>query len=87
MNKTLKGILAVAIVGGLVYLAYTQSKGKTGKYITIITGTGNAQNAQLLLTFDEKFLKEWAKASKRGMPTFEYQGKTYKTKGGKVKTN
>lgn len=87
MNKTLKGILAVAIVGGLVYLAYTQSKGKTGKYITIITGTGNAENAQLLLTFDEKFLKEWAKASKRGMPTFEYQGKTYKTKGGKVKTN
>ena len=87
MNKTLKGILAVAIVGGLVYLAYTQSKGKRGKYITIITGTGNAQNAQLILTFDEKFLKEWAKASKRGMPTFEYQGKTYKPKGGKVKTN
>lgn len=87
MDNTIKGILAVALVGGLVYLAYTQSKGKTGKYITIITGTGNAGNAQLLLTFDEKFLKEWAKASKRGMPTFEYQGKTYKTKGGKVKTN
>lgn len=87
MNNTLKGILAVAVVGGLVYLAYTQSKGKTGKYITIITGTGNAENAQLLLTFDEKFLKEWAKASKRGMPTFEYQDKTHNTKGGKVKTN
>lgn len=87
MNNTIKGILAVALVGGLVYLAYTQSKGKTGKYITIITGTGNAGNAQLLLTFDEKFLKEWAKASKRGMSTFEYQGKTHNTKGGKVKTN
>jgi hypothetical protein len=84
MNNTIKGILAIALVGGLVYLAYTQSKGKTGKYITIITGTGNAGNAQLLLTFDEKFLKEWAKASKRGMPTFTHEGKTYNTKGGKA---
>jgi len=87
MNNTLKGILAVALVGGLVYLAYTQSRGKSGKYISIITGTGNSENAQKLLTFDEKFLKEWAKASKRGNPTFEYQGKTHNTKGGKVKTN
>ena len=87
MNNTLKGILAVALVGGLVYLAYTKSKGKAGKYILIITGTGNAENSQALLSFDEKFLKEWAKASKRGFPTFEYQGKTHNTKGGKVKTN
>jgi len=87
MNNTLKGILAVALVGGLVYIAYTQSRGKSGKYISIITGTGNSENAQKLLTFDEKFLKEWAKASKRGNPTFEYQGKTHNTKGGKVKTN
>jgi len=85
MNKTLKGILAVTIVGGLVYLAYTQSKGNFGKYVLIITEKGNAENAQKLLTFDEKFLKEWAKASKKDFPTFEYQGKTYNTKGGKIK--
>lgn len=87
MNNTLKGILAVALVGGLVYLAYTQFRSKSGNYILTITGTGNAENAQKLLTFDEKFLKEWAKASKRGNPTFQYEGTTYKTKGGKVKTN
>lgn len=87
MNKTLKGILAVALVGGLVYLAYTQSKGKSKKYILIITGTGNAENSQALLSFDEKFLKEWSKAAKQGFPTFTYQGKTHNTKGGKVKTN
>lgn len=87
MNNTLKGILAVAIVGGLVYLAYTKYKGNAGKYILIIKGTGNAENSQALLSLDEKFLKEWAKASKRAVPTFEYQGKTHNTKGGKVKTN
>jgi len=38
----------------------------------------------VLHTFGEGYLKEWAKASKRGITTFTYEGKTYNTQGGKA---
>ena len=60
------------------------SKGKT-KYARRIVADGNVSGGTAtLINFDEPFLKEWAKASKKGAPTFTYNGKTYNTKGGKA---
>lgn len=84
MNKNLKGLLAILLVGGVAYLAYTKLYNKKNRFAKMIIKSENASNMATLITFDEGFLKEWAKASRKQLPTFSYQGKTYNTKGGKA---
>jgi hypothetical protein len=84
MNKNLKGLIGVLIIGGIGYFAYMKAYGTKHKYAKQIIKAGNSSNMAVLHTFGEKYLKEWAKASKRGLPTFTHEGKTYNTKGGKA---
>lgn len=85
MNKTTKGIITVvavlAIAGGVWY--YTSQNKRA--YATIILRSGKASNYASLLTFDEPFLRSWAKATKRNLETFIHNGKEYLTQGGKAK--
>jgi len=85
-SKTTKGIIAVAIVAALSYLAYTFTKkdNKKLQYAKIIssyTGTGY----MLYIPFDEGYLKSRADAFKAGDATFAYNSKTYITSSGTVK--
>ena len=89
-SKTTKGIIAVAIVAALGYLAYTFTKKDNkklnnklhyAKIISSYTGTGY----MLYMTLDEGYLKERAAAFKAGDATFTFNGKTYTTETGKVK--
>jgi hypothetical protein len=38
-----------------------------------------------IVTFSQNFLKNWADVSISNSATFQYQGKTYNTKGGRAK--
>lgn len=45
----------------------------------------SARSYGQIVTFSQDFLKNWADASVSGAATFQYQGKTYNTKGGRAK--
>ena len=56
--------------------AYVKTIRKTKNY------GGSAQELKDLV--GKNFLKLWAKAAKNNVATFEFEGKTYNTKGGKI---
>lgn len=84
MNKNVKGLIAVLVVGTIGYFTYMKAYGNKHKFAKAIIKAGNFSDMASLHTFGEGYLKEWAKASKNGLPTFSYQGKTYNSKGGKA---
>lgn len=85
--KNKNGIITVLVVGGLAFLAY-KVLGKTKDkryYATQIINNGYySSGITALLSFDQPYLEAWAKAAKKGEPTFMYGGKTYITQGGKL---
>jgi uncharacterized protein YxeA len=84
MNNNLKGLIAVLIVGGAVFLAYRMANKGNLKYARrIIKDENYGGDESVLISFDEDYLKEWAKASKNKQQTFSYKGTNYNTKGGK----
>ena len=85
MNNTTKGILAVLVVGALVFatMKLTTKKSKR-KMAELIVDKGNHGSVDVLVSFGDDFINEWYKASKKGQETFTLNGVTYNTKGGKV---
>lgn len=80
-------LLGLAAVG-IGYYVYQNKFNKTKlkqSYIDAITSAGNSQYPAVLATYDFGYLKAWAEATQRGEITFNYQGKTYVTKGGRAK--
>ncbi len=74
------GIYAVAAFGA--YYLYNNTK---KAYARIILDKGMAGGGlAALLTFGKNYLKPWAMAAKAKQPTFEFEGKTYNTKGGMI---
>lgn len=83
MNKNTKGILTVlgvVVVAGIAISVLTKNK---RAFATVIMKGGAASNYATLLTFDEDYLRAWAKAVKRNQTSFEYKNETYLTQGGK----
>lgn len=74
--------VTIAVVG-LAWYFYSHTK---RYYATRITKLGGASNFATLLTFEEGYLKQWAKGLSKGKETFLYQGKSYNTQGGKIVT-
>lgn len=85
MNSTTKGVVTIlalaAVAGGVWFLLLRNKK----RHAATIVKEGKSANYSTLLTFDEPFLRAWAKAAKAGNDTFTFEGKTYNTDGGKVK--
>ena len=88
-------LIAVAVVAYYLYIR----KRKATPGTTVIPGTtemtkqlsaeyivssGNSAKLSTVLTFEEAFVKAWAKAAMAGLKSFDYNGKKYNTKGGKV---
>jgi hypothetical protein len=74
------GVYAVAAYGAYYMFfsksAYVRTIKKTNNY------SGTAKDLKDLV--GKNFLKPWARAAKNNVPTFEFEGKTYNTKGGKI---
>jgi hypothetical protein len=83
MNK--KTIFYVGVYAVVAYGAYYMFFSKSA-YVKTIKKTnnygGSAEDLKDLV--GKNFLKPWARAAKNNVPTFQFEGKTYNTKGGKI---
>jgi hypothetical protein len=83
-NQTRNGLIAVAVVvvgGALAWKFLLRTR---RAYVrTILKNNASTGSAITLMSFDEGFLKQWAKAARKNDKTFAYQGKEYNTIGGK----
>lgn len=85
MNKNTKGILAVLIVGGIVFAVYQLTRKKTKKeMVEFITKSGYHPNPDALMTLGDDYIQAWFFAAKKDEPSFMLDGKKYKTQGGKL---
>jgi hypothetical protein len=83
MNKNTKGIIAVLAVAAVTVVAVRLLFKSKRAYASVIIKAGKAQNYVMLLSFDENYLRAWAKAVKKGQDTFTVNGNSYNTTGGK----
>ena len=82
MNKKIGlyiGIYAVVAYGAYYMFFSKNAYAKAIKKADASTGT-----LEELKKFDMAFLRVWSKAAKNNIPTFEYNGKTINTKGGRA---
>lgn len=86
MNKNVKGLIVVLIVGGAAYFAYKNfSKGRYKKIVInhLDANYGkDLDHTDFINKANQGYVKEWAKAITKGLSTFVYGGKTYNTIGG-----
>lgn len=84
-NGTRNGLIALAVIGIGGVLAWKFLLQTKRAFVRIITKKGAYKGSAItLMTFDEGFLKEWAKAVRKDKPKFSYNGKEYNTQGGKA---
>ena len=83
MNK--KVVFYVGLYAVVAYGAYYMFFSKNA-YAKTIKKTNNYGGSieELKDLLGKNFLKLWAKAAKNNVPTFEFEGKNYNTKGGKI---
>ena len=84
MNKNLRGLIAVALVGGIGYGVYRLAFKKKNAYAKYIFSHGKNDSMVALMSFDEPYLKEWVRAIRKNKDTFQYLDKTYNTNGGRA---
>ena len=83
MNSNTKGIIAVLVVGGIVFGVYKLTKKKTKKQmVEFITQSGYHGNAEFLMTLGDDYISAWYNSAKSDQPNFTLKGIRYKTKGG-----
>jgi len=79
-------LVNVVIVGAAAYFLFQFLRPRKKQYALDIVKKGNSSSYDALIKyFQEGFLKQWAYASNLGLSTFDYEGKTYVTKGGGAK--
>ena len=82
MNK--KTLLYVGIYAVVAYGAYYMYFSKNAYAKAIKKADASTGTLEDLKKFDMAFLRAWSKAAKNNQPTFEYNGKTINTKGGRA---
>jgi hypothetical protein len=89
MNKNTKGIIAVAVVVLLGFIAYKKLAKPNSKKVVInylnATFGFKKENADFVNSADKGYIDNWSNALKNGSDTFEFNGKTYNTKFGTAK--
>jgi hypothetical protein len=82
MNK--KAIFYVGIYAVVAYGAYYMFFSKNAYAKTIKKENASTGTLEQLKKYDMSFLRAWSKAAKNNVTTFDFEGKTYNTNGGKV---
>lgn len=89
MNKNTNGFIAVAVIGLLGYLAYKKIGKPDSKKVVInflnATFGLKKEHADFVNSSDKGYIDNWSVAIMNGKDTFEFNGKTYYTKGGTAK--
>jgi hypothetical protein len=89
MNKNTKGAIAVGVVLLLGFIVYKKF-GKPDSRKVIInylnaTFGFKKENADFVNSADKGYIDNWSIAIMNGKDTFDFNGKTYITKGGTAK--
>jgi len=86
MNKNVKGIIVVAVVGLLSYLAYKKfGKPDSRKVVTkYLDATFGGDHTAFVNKADKGYIDSWSEAIMNGSTTFVYNGTTFVTRGGKT---
>lgn len=84
MNKNIQGLIAVVIVGAIVFVVYKKFGNTKKGDASYIVSSGKHGNIEALMTFDKDYINAWAKAIRSKQETFTLKGVTYNTKGGKI---
>ena len=79
-----KTLIWIAVYGVVAYGAYYMYFSKTAYAKKIIKAGKYKGSLEDLKSFDMAFLRVWSKAAGQNNPTFDYNGKTYNTQGGKA---
>lgn len=83
MSPTVKGLIAVGITAAVGYAAYRYFMQNKRAYVRVLLKNNVTTGSSIaLMTFDEGFLREWAKAARKNDSNFSYNSKQYKTIGG-----
>lgn len=89
MNKNIKGAIVVGVVLALGYVAYKKFGKPDSRKVLInylnATFGADSKHTDFINNADMGYVESWSKALMNGQDTFEYNGKTYNTKGGTVK--
>jgi hypothetical protein len=89
MNKNIQGIIAVALVGLVGYLAYKKIGKPDSKKVVInyldATFGFKKEHAVFVSKADKGYIDSWSEAIMNGKDTFQYNGTTYVTNGGATK--
>lgn len=89
MSKNTKGIIAVAVVVLLGFIAYKKLAKPDSRKIIInylnATFGFKKENADFVNSADKGYIDNWSNALMNGSDTFEFNGKTYNTKLGTAK--
>lgn len=89
MNKNIQGIIAIAVVGIIGYLAY--KKLGNPNPIEVVTNYLNATfgfiegRSDVLKKMDKGYVDNWSEAIMNGKDSFQFNGVIYNTKGGATK--
>jgi hypothetical protein len=91
MGSTVKGIIAVLLTGGIVYLVYKKFyKGGAKSDAQLVIDTLNADfgfkssHEEVVKSADAPYISAWASAIRAKIPIFVYNGAKFNTKGGKT---
>jgi hypothetical protein len=76
------GYIAVAVTVAVLGAAWYMYSHTKRFYAAKITRLGGSSGFAVLMTFDQGYLKAWAKAIGKAKPTFTYDGNNYNTQGG-----
>lgn len=84
MQKQRKGLYVALGVCAIAFGAWYLYSHTKRFYATTIVKYGGSRGFAMLLTFDEGYLKSWAKSIKVGKEKFAYNGNDYNTIGGLI---
>jgi len=89
MNKNTKGAIVVVIILTLGYLAYKKLGKPDSKKVVInylnATFGADSKHTDFINKADKGYVDSWSNALMNGKDTFEFNGKTFWTKGGTEK--
>ena len=83
-QKNKKGLFVILGVSAMVFAAWYMYSHTKRAYATTIVKLGGNSSFPSLMSFDEGYLKAWAKSLSKARDTFVYDGKVYNTQGGKL---
>jgi hypothetical protein len=81
MNKNVTGVIVVVVVAAGAYFVWRKMTSKKRNAMTVFTASAG-RDLSKILSFDEGYVKSWAKAIKTGASTFVFNGVTYSKETG-----